>query len=92
MYILQYIISVPNKDRKISPESEEYRQLLETLRKQGKLIDRIVVPKNEHEFDVTWIWDSKESADEFRDHPINQQRMAEVNDYVDRKSLSSEII
>lgn len=92
MYILHYIIKVTNQDRKIQPESGEYRQLLESFKNQGKLIDRIIIPKGNYAFDATWIWDSKESADEFRDHPINQQRMSEVNNYVDREWISEETI
>ena len=92
MYIRTFRDSIPNKDRIWPPESLEYKQLIEEYKKQGKLLDRILTVINDHDIESTWIWDSKETAVQWRNEPVQVARREEIKDYNTGVTISEEEI
>jgi hypothetical protein len=70
MFIRTIHTSVPSKDRRWPTESKDYKTLLETYIKQGKLLDRIIRPLGDHEVEIIWIWDSKDSFLQWIEEPF----------------------
>jgi len=92
MYIRTFRDTIPNKDRIWPPEPQEYKDLLESMRKQGKLLDRIMTRIDEHTVESTWVWDSKESAVQWRNEPVQVARREEIKDYNTAITISEEEI
>lgn len=81
MYIIQYKLELNDPNLKPPPESDELMKLRRSYSKSGKLLDRIVTEVNQSVFEVVLIFDSYESYSEFREEPLIQQRLSEMDKF-----------
>lgn len=92
MYIRTTHDSITNRDRTWPVEPKEYKDLLELMKKEGKLLDRIINKIDDYTVELTWIFDSKASWESLFNNPIQVARRAEIADFSTFTVISEEEI
>ena len=92
MYVRIINSVIANRDQNWPLESQDYVDLMESYKQQGKLLTRVVTQNDPYEAESTWIFDSRESYLQWKDEPANIERNNLIKDYTTTTLVSEEEI